>query len=38
VRVLARKTAMVDELVAIHRNIFRTSGADLIMGTAPDRT
>jgi len=33
-RVLARKTAMVDELVAIHHNIFRTSGADLIMGTA----
>jgi pyruvate/2-oxoglutarate dehydrogenase complex dihydrolipoamide dehydrogenase (E3) component len=33
-RVLARKTAMVDELVAIHHTLFRTSGAELIMGTA----
>ena len=33
-RVLACKTAMVDELVAIHHTLFRTSGAELIMGTA----
>jgi len=31
-RVLARKTAMVDELIAIHHTLFRTSGAELIMG------
>jgi pyruvate/2-oxoglutarate dehydrogenase complex dihydrolipoamide dehydrogenase (E3) component len=33
-RVLARKTAMVDDLIAIHHTAFRTSGAELIMGTA----
>jgi pyruvate/2-oxoglutarate dehydrogenase complex dihydrolipoamide dehydrogenase (E3) component len=33
-RVLARKTAMVNDLIAIHLAAFRTSGADLIMGTA----
>jgi pyruvate/2-oxoglutarate dehydrogenase complex dihydrolipoamide dehydrogenase (E3) component len=33
-RVLARKTAMIDELVAIHHTLFRTSGTELIMGTA----
>ena len=32
--VLARKTAMVDELVAIHHTTFRKTGAALIMGTA----
>jgi pyruvate/2-oxoglutarate dehydrogenase complex dihydrolipoamide dehydrogenase (E3) component len=32
--VLARKTAMVDELIAIHHTQFRTSGTELIMGTA----
>ena len=33
-RVLARKTAMVDDLIAIHHAAFRSSGAELIMGTA----
>ena len=33
-RVLARKTAMVEDLVAIHHTLFRTSGAKLIMGSA----
>jgi pyruvate/2-oxoglutarate dehydrogenase complex dihydrolipoamide dehydrogenase (E3) component len=33
-RVLARKTTMVEELVAIHHTLFRTSGAELIMGAA----
>jgi pyruvate/2-oxoglutarate dehydrogenase complex dihydrolipoamide dehydrogenase (E3) component len=33
-RVLARKTAMVDELIAIHHTLFRASGAELIMGNA----
>jgi len=33
-RVLARKTAMVDDLIAINRTAYQTSGAALIMGTA----
>jgi pyruvate/2-oxoglutarate dehydrogenase complex dihydrolipoamide dehydrogenase (E3) component len=33
-RVMARKTAMVDELVAIHHTLFKASGAELIMGNA----
>jgi pyruvate/2-oxoglutarate dehydrogenase complex dihydrolipoamide dehydrogenase (E3) component len=33
-RVLARKAAMVDDLIAIHHAAFRSSGAELIMGTA----
>lgn len=33
-RVLARKTAMVDGLIAVNRAAYETSGAALIMGTA----
>jgi pyruvate/2-oxoglutarate dehydrogenase complex dihydrolipoamide dehydrogenase (E3) component len=33
-RVVARKKAMVDTLVAIHVKNFQTTGAELIMGTA----
>jgi len=33
-RVLARKTAMVDGLIAIHLDNFKATGAELIMGTA----
>ena len=33
-RVLARKKAMVDGLIAIHLNNFKATGAELIMGTA----
>lgn len=33
-KVLARKTAMVDDLIAINRTAYQTSGAALIMGTA----
>ena len=33
-RVLARKTTMVDELIAIHHTLFQASGAELIMGNA----
>lgn len=32
--VLARKRAMVDDLVAMHLDLFKTSGAELIMGHA----
>lgn len=33
-RVLARKKAMIDGLIALHLDNFRTTGAELIMGTA----
>ena len=33
-QVLARKRAMVDDLVALHLELFKTSGAELIMGRA----